>query len=134
MVGQISAVTAYRKAIEANKNIQASVEAQLKLSKPRAILRQGDDLTVLSPQAVAAPVVKTFGAVLNNELIQNPVNKIGSASKTMFEVAKADGKELGPNLVELVEAVDTAQITINTMVKVRDLFISAYQEIMRMPI
>jgi flagellar hook-basal body complex protein FliE len=132
MVGQISAVTAYRKAIEANKNIQASVEAQLKLAKPRAILRQGDDLTVLSPQA--APAVSSFGAVLNNELLQNPVNKIGSASKTMFEVAKADGKELGPNLVELVEAVDTAQITINTMVKVRDLFISAYQEIMRMPI
>lgn len=132
MVTSVSAVAAYQKAIEASKKLQVSFEAQNQKLQPTAILRAGDDLRVIESQAT--PKSASFGEVLNRELIKNPVNAIGSATKTMFEVAKADGKELGLNLVELVESVDNAQLTLNKLVKVRDLSIAAYQEIMRMPI
>lgn len=132
MVSSVSAVAAYQKAVEASKKIQASFDVQNQKLQPTAILRAGDDLRVTGPQS--APKPASFGEVLNRELIKNPMDVIGSANKTMFELAKADGKELGPNLVELVQSVNDAQITVNALVKARDLFIAAYQEIARMPI
>ena len=38
------------------------------------------------------------------------------------------------NLREVVEAVNAAEITLQTVVAVRDRMIAAYQEIMRMPV
>ncbi len=39
----------------------------------------------------------------------------------------------GANLQEVVEAVNAAEITLQTVVAVRDRIITAYQEIIRMP-
>ena len=39
----------------------------------------------------------------------------------------------GANLQEVVEAVNAAEITLQTVVAVRDRMITAYQEIIRMP-
>lgn len=129
----ISAVAAYQRALEASKKIQPS-------KAPMAILRQGDNLQTFGTQdsvsigSTSQPKAASFGAVLEQELIKAPINKIKSASRTMFEIAKSSGTELGPNLVQLVEATDRAQMTVNAMVAVRDKIINAYQEILKMPL
>ena len=49
-------------------------------------------------------------------------------------LASADALTGDIGLPELVQAVSAAELTLQTTVAVRDRMISAYQEIMRMPI
>ncbi len=133
MVSSVSAVAAYQKAIEASKRAQNSFQAQNQKFQTTAVLRVGDDLRIEGrAEKVASP--QSFDDILSQELVKNPIESISSSTKTMFEIAKADGTELVPNVLALVESVDNAQLTVNTIAKTRDLIISAYQEIIRMPI
>jgi flagellar hook-basal body complex protein FliE len=50
------------------------------------------------------------------------------------ETASAKGVTGENDLVDIVEAVTAAELTLQTVVSVRDRLVSAYQEIMRMPI
>lgn len=50
------------------------------------------------------------------------------------ETASAQAVTGETSLPELVQAVSAAEMTLNTVVAVRDRMITAYQEIMRMPI
>lgn len=133
MISTISAVNAYKQALEANKKIKASVAHEM---KPRAILRKGDDIEVLSVGAKRETEVRSpsFSHVLEEVFLQQPVASLKKAGMTLYDVAKADGKDLGPNVVELVEAVDKAQLTINTIVAIRDEFVKSYKAILEMPI
>lgn len=131
MVSPISAVAAYQKVLKANKGIVPSGDAPQ--INPTAILRQGDDLQIVA-QNRGAEKPSTFGDVLQEEFLKAPIRNISSANKTLFEVAQAEGGDLGPNLVELVAAVDKAQLTVNALVTVRDKILGAYQEILKMPL
>ncbi len=55
---------------------------------------------------------------------------------TLKESEKMSGKAVtgDADLTDVVEAVTAAELTLQTVVAVRDRLISAYQEIMRMPI
>ena len=70
----------------------------------------------------------SFGDILKNSAIESI--KTMRAGETMS--AKAVTGEA--SLPEVVQAVTASEITLQTVVAVRDRVINAYQEIMRMPI
>jgi flagellar hook-basal body complex protein FliE len=75
--------------------------------------------------AAAAPA---FGALLEQTLSQAvDAGRKGEAIAT----AAVSGQT---SLQEVVEAVNAAEVTLQTVVAVRDRMIAAYQEILRMPI
>ncbi|GAB4523291.1 MAG: flagellar hook-basal body complex protein FliE [Parvularculaceae bacterium] len=61
---------------------------------------------------------------------------IGDAKETMAvgEATSIAGIKGEAELVDVVSAIASAEVTLETVVAVRDRVISAYQEIMRMPI
>jgi len=129
MVNPVSAVAAYKKVLQANNN---SIRDKLADGfKPQAVLRSGDDFT----SSGATKNTRSFGSILQKEFLENPIRNIANSEKTLFEITKSDStKNLSPNLVELVEAVDKAQLTLNTMVTIRDKILASYQEVMKMPL
>lgn len=70
----------------------------------------------------------SFGEVLKTSLLDS----IGTMKTGEQMSAKAVTGEA--SLPEVVQAVNAAELTLSTVVAVRDRLISAYQEIMRMPI
>ena len=69
-----------------------------------------------------------FGEVLKETVRDN--------IETMREGEKVSAQAVAGNadLTDVVEAVTAAEVTLQTIVSLRDRMISAYQEIMRMPI
>ena len=80
-----------------------------------------------APAAGGEPPTTSFGAMLEQML--NDAIDAGHKSEAQALQATAGGA----NLQDVVEAVNAAEITLQTVVAVRDRSISAYQEIMRMP-
>jgi flagellar hook-basal body complex protein FliE len=78
------------------------------------------------PDAGAA--APTFGALLEQTLSQ--AVDAGRRGEAIATAAVAGGS----GLQDVVEAVNAAEITLQTVVAVRDRMIAAYQEILRMPI
>ena len=131
----ISAVAAYQRALEASRGIQPSKAVT-------AILRKGDNITdvvrdrvsIGGSQKASRSDSQSFGAILEREVLKAPIDKIKSGTRSMFDIAKSNGTELGPNLVQLVEAVGSAQLTVNSLVEVRDKILAAYNKILDMPL
>ena len=84
------------------------------------------------PALGAAPAARragpSFGALLKDAI--GSVVEAGRNSDTQTQ-AMAAGKA---NIVDVVTAVAETEVAIDTLVSVRDKVISAYEEIMRMPI
>ena len=81
-----------------------------------------------------APAQDESGKTTFSDVLENAAKSAaGSQYKTeaVQMDALADGKV---DLTDLVTAVSNAELTLNTVVAVRDKVISAYQEILRMPI
>lgn len=79
-------------------------------------------------EAAGATPGSTFGDMLSNVL--------GEASTT-GRAAEAKASELVKgkgDIVDVVTAVNAAEMSLETVVAIRDRVISAYQDIMRMPI
>lgn len=81
-----------------------------------------------SPTAGASSAVPDFGQVLRDQ-VQGVVDqgKAAEAKQAGLMAGKAD-------LVDVVTAVSETEVALDTLVSVRDKVISAYEEIMRMPI
>jgi flagellar hook-basal body complex protein FliE len=80
------------------------------------------------PAAGDAAATPTFGALLEQTLGEAvDAGHEGEAIAT----AAVNGQT---SLQEVVEAVNAAELTLQTVVAVRDRMIAAYQEILRMPI
>jgi flagellar hook-basal body complex protein FliE len=80
------------------------------------------------PPADAAAATSAFGALLEQTLSEAvDAGHKGEAIAT----AAVSGQT---SLQEVVEAVNAAELTLQTVVAVRDRMIAAYQEILRMPI
>ena len=73
------------------------------------------------------PPAASFGALLERVL----TDAVDAGRKSEAQATQAVAG--GANLQEVVEAVNAAEITLQTVVAVRDRMISAYQEILRMP-
>jgi len=80
------------------------------------------------PGADAAAGGANFAGLLKDAL--NAVNDIGQKSDKQAQ-AMMTGKA---NIVDVVTAVSETEVAVEAMVSVRDKVISAYEEIMRMPI
>ncbi len=75
-----------------------------------------------------AAAASSFGALLEQTLSE----AIDAGHKSeVIATAAVNGQT---SLQEVVEAVNAAELTLQTVVAVRDRMIAAYQEIMRMPI
>ena len=87
---------------------------------------QGQGLGGVADSAAGAP--SAFA-----DLVQHAFNETIQASK-QAEVKMAAHTQGKAELVDVVTAVASAQTSLETAMAVRDQVISAYQEIMRMPI
>lgn len=67
------------------------------------------------------------------DLVKSSVNEAVSANRTA-EKLSVDAIAGRADLTEVVTALSHAEATLNTVVRVRDRMISAYQQILRMPI
>lgn len=72
------------------------------------------------------------GVSFSDFLKQKASDSVDTLRKSEEMSAKAVTGEA--DLVDVVQAVSAAELTLQTVVSVRDRMISAYQEIMRMPI
>ena len=72
--------------------------------------------------------VASFGAALQKALAG--VVDAGHAADTQAKIAITEGG----NLTEVVSAIARAELALQTTMAVRDRFVQAYQDIMRMPI
>ena len=80
-----------------------------------------------APGPGGQPRAASFGDLL--EQVLSDAVDAGRKSETQATQAVAGGS----NLQQVVEAVNSAELTLQTVVAVRDRIIGAYQEIMRMP-
>ncbi|HLZ74409.1 flagellar hook-basal body complex protein FliE [Phenylobacterium sp.] len=88
-------------------------------------------MAAADPAALGAEVAAPgggFGDILKSAM--NDVMKTSKAAEGQM-VAQAQGKA---QLIDVVTAVSSAEQSLNTVMAIRDQVISAYQEIMRMPI
>ncbi|MCA3360068.1 MAG: flagellar hook-basal body complex protein FliE [Roseomonas sp.] len=81
-----------------------------------------------TPAATGGGESASFGEALSRA-VQNAVNTSREA-----ETASARGLMGQGSVTDLVVAVGRAELTLQTAVAVRDRVVSAYQEVMRMPI
>ena len=91
--------------------------------------------SMAGPSATASPTPPTatapggrFSDFLSGA-VKDSINMIGEGEKAA--TAQVTGKA---NIVDVVNSVNAAELSLDTVVAVRDKVISAYQEIMRMPI
>ena len=82
--------------------------------------------------ATAAPTASAPGANFSDFLsgaVKDSINAIGQGEQAA--TAQATGKA---NIVDVVNSVNSAELTLDTVVAVRDKVVAAYQSIMSMPI
>ncbi len=81
------------------------------------------------PTAAATPTAQPgFGELLQN-VMNDTVTQSKSAETQMTQAVRGQG-----NMIDVVTAISSAEASLETVMAVRDQVISAYQEIMRMPI
>jgi flagellar hook-basal body complex protein FliE len=83
-------------------------------------------------QAAALGPVQTPGGSFSDAL----ASAVKQATTTLHagEAASAQGASGKGDLVQVVNAVTAAELTLETVVAIRDRVINAYQDIMKMPI
>ena len=83
-------------------------------------------------QAGALGPAQTTGGTFSDAL----ASAVKSATETLHagEAASAQGATGKGDLVQVVNAVTAAELTLQTVVAIRDRVIGAYQDIMKMPI
>jgi flagellar hook-basal body complex protein FliE len=93
-----------------------------------ALSRLTDPASGLAKSAQEGPSGPNFGELVKEAI--GSLTQAARASDTQSQ-AMAAGKA---NIVDVVTAVAETEVAVETMVAVRDRVISAYEEIMRMPI
>jgi flagellar hook-basal body complex protein FliE len=84
------------------------------------------------PEAPSLGPVQTPGASFSDAL----ASAVKSATETLHagEAASAQGASGKGDIVQVVNAVTAAELTLETVVAIRDRVINAYQDIIKMPI
>lgn len=77
---------------------------------------------------ISAPQKETFGEVLKNAAVKS-IQTLRAG-----EVASAKAVSGEASLPEVVQAITASEVTLQTVVSIRDRLVTAYQEIMRMPV
>jgi flagellar hook-basal body complex protein FliE len=88
--------------------------------------------TANAPPSASAEKERATAPSFGNLLAQTVRDAIDASRKSeTLSIKAASGKA---DLQDVVEAVNAAEISLQTVVSIRDRVISAYQEILRMPI
>ena len=83
--------------------------------------------------ADGGPVPVQPGAPKFEDVLKDAVGDVVSATKAAEgQAARSVAKEA--NIVDVVTAISEAEATLETVMSIRDRVISAYQEILRMPV
>ena len=98
------------------------------LNATEAYRRATDQLRLDQATGTRADPVKDF-----SEVLQGSIEKAIDIQKTGEEMAML-GVANKADLTDVVTAVSSAELTLETVVAVRDRVIAAYQDIIRMPI
>jgi flagellar hook-basal body complex protein FliE len=94
----------------------------------QSIAKIGADLPASQIQSATQSTAPNFGDFLSNAMKDvSSTLKQGEQAASLQTTGQA-------NIVDVVNAVNQAEITLDTVVAVRDKVIAAYQDIMRMPI
>ena len=94
----------------------------------QSIAKIGADLPAASVQNATQPTGPNFG-----DFLSNAIKDISGTMKQGEQMASLQAAGQA-NIVDVVNAVNQAEVTLDTVVAVRDKVIAAYQDIMRMPI
>jgi flagellar hook-basal body complex protein FliE len=87
----------------------------------------------MGTEAAGAAAPSSLGGSSFGDLLSNVMSDASSAGRSAE--LKASGALQGKgDLVDVVTAVQAAEVSLETVVAIRDKVIAAYQEIMRMPI
>ncbi|MFK7840434.1 MAG: flagellar hook-basal body complex protein FliE [Bdellovibrionales bacterium] len=89
----------------------------------------GDDTTTTGETGGAAAGGGTKFADFLKDKAQESVDTLRKSEQVSAQAVVGEA-----DIVDVVQAVTSAELTLQTVVSVRDRMISAYQEIMRMPI
>ena len=87
----------------------------------------------LSPQPAAADTPNAAGKTGFADLVKQAAGDVAQTTRTAEQMSIA-GVTRGAELSDVVAAVSNAEMTLETVVAVRDKVIAAYQEVMRMQI
>jgi len=79
-------------------------------------------------KGIGAPQKESFGDVLKNAAVRS-INTLRAG-----EAASAKAVSGEASLPEVVQAITASEVTLQTVMAVRDRLVGAYQEIMRMPV
>ena len=94
---------------------------------------QGGGGVSVAPSANAAPSIGLNQAGGFADLLQNVMTQTTQQTRAA-ETQMAQSVQGQGNLIDVVTAISSAEASLETVMAVRDQVISAYQEIMRMPI
>lgn len=97
-------------------------------AKAYASVQGGAMPTATAPGAASAAQGPGFSELLQNVMTQTTQQTRGAETQ-MAQMVQGQG-----SLIDVVTAVSSAEASLETVMAVRDQVISAYQEIMRMPI
>lgn len=104
-----------------------AIDIQLNTSAAEAnvgILRQGDSIEISSQQPKSPNFASTVSALLNNRLEEIRKSEI----KTKSTIGQTG------NLIEVVAAVNDAEVALQQIITVRDKVVSGFMDILKMPI
>lgn len=87
-----------------------------------------DKASKLAGEGVASPKGESFGEILK-DTARKTIDTLRAG-----EVASAKAVSGEASLPEVVQAITASEVTLQTVVAVRDRLVGAYQEIMRMPV
>jgi flagellar hook-basal body complex protein FliE len=127
----ISAVNAYQKILAANRGIKPSQPSNI--NEASFVLRKADDLVRVGSGA-KVDAQDSFPKALEDAYIRKPIQKVRSYSEGVLRPTKTDATDAATNVIELMENMDKLHTTVSSIVAVRDKLLSAYMEIMKMPI
>ena len=94
----------------------------------QAVARMGTPAGGAGAAAAGADAGQNFASALQ-DAVKNAVGTMRSGESAAAEGAAGKG-----DVVQMVNAVTAAELTLQTVVAIRDRVISAYQDIMKMPI
>lgn len=121
-------VSVYNSAISAYNNA-----SKMLAGKQRAPIDADAPKTFVLPSGQAAPNPQQVNKPSFPELLEGSIN---NSMNTQYKGEQVSAKSLvrKAELHEMVTAVTNAELTLQTVVAVRDKVINAYQDILKMPI
>jgi flagellar hook-basal body complex protein FliE len=132
-IGYASGIHAYKNRLKQNQTIRKSVGDEAKTLKDvgHNVLRKGDDINLSKLQNTAttnAVNSSKFSSMLHNSIKKN-VNTVRNAERFTKHAVRSKA-----NLVEVMNAVNESELALQQVVAVRDRFLTAIQDILKMPI